>query len=651
MAVIYRNILGPIRDAQGVLIPMGTLKAKLLYPLVDNTTLISPEMLTVDIVDGLFTLVLAAPAIYDFQIIDHLDETLWNFQAPLDNDIPADISLAELFLLSGDYVEQVFDNPIVTFLGLIDTPEDYAGEMGKYLAVATGEDGVAFIPPGTLLPFNLRLDSILDGSNLKVVGDVEGATTPLQLAEDLVKVVGNPLETDCVQFNLTAGLPSTEGHLAWNAIDGTLNLGLKGGVVVLQMGEELVVPALNDTAFDIANGKAVYISGTSGDFPTIALAKADAKETALMFGVTTEQILKDEMGFVNIGGKVRGMDTSAVAAGGTAFLSITEAGALQPAPPAAPNYKARVGICIVSDVSDGILLCQPSVVPLLKSLSDVTIDSPIDQELLVYNEPVGIFENKIPSYTYPISMNTYVDKPVRGKVLNQFGGFTATLMGGTLASGSPQAFDIGIGNVTIVLLAGADFTGSMTITGVSVDLLTGTETPGDTEVIAVDELSTDTSDTDAQGNPRHGITSVYISEKYFKDGCVLSTTDLNISDLDIYSIVYKQFIEREHVAIQGMDITALSTSSSAWFYGYFYACRQVLLRKYDIIRSINFELPLGSVAADTHYSNRRDGLNMAIDARYDGGWLELYFGPLNQTYWEDINVKIWADVTEPLILS
>jgi hypothetical protein len=145
MAIIYRNVTGPVSDAQGNLIVEGELVAKLLRPLVDNLTFISPEELRVPITNGAFTLVLAAPAMYDFQVIDQFGETWWNFQAPLDNDSPADISLAELFVLSGGYVEQDFENPITSFLGLLDTPTTYTGSEDYMVHVNAGGTGLEFM--------------------------------------------------------------------------------------------------------------------------------------------------------------------------------------------------------------------------------------------------------------------------------------------------------------------------------------------------------------------------------------------------------------------------------------------------------------------------------------------------------------------------
>ena len=140
MAIVYRNIIGPIYDAQNDPAD-GYLVAKLLRPLIDNTTFITPERLEVDVVNGLFTLRLAGPAIYDFQIKDVYRETWWNFQAPVDNDSSADISIAELFLLSGNYTEQTFETPILSFKELTDTPGSFIGFDGHHFVAneSTGE--------------------------------------------------------------------------------------------------------------------------------------------------------------------------------------------------------------------------------------------------------------------------------------------------------------------------------------------------------------------------------------------------------------------------------------------------------------------------------------------------------------------------------
>lgn len=652
MPLIYRNVTGPVHDAEGNPMSSGVVRIKLRAPLIDDLTFISTEVLEATITDGDFTIALAAPGNYDFTVVTVTNDTLWSFHAPLLDDVDTDISLSELYLYSlTEETADIIPN-ITQFAGLFDTPSSYTGEMGQYVAVKTEEDGLEFIDPGTLLPFNLRLDAILDGSNLKTVGDVEGASTPLQLAEDAVKVDAAPLIVDQITFDKAVGIDVAEGEMAWNDVDGTMNIGMKGGVVVLQTGQEMLVPALNNTGSNIANGKPVYIDGTSGDFPTIALAKADDKSTALFFGVTTEQILKDTIGFVNIGGKVRGVDTSAVAAGKTAFLSDSVAGEIQPTPPAAPHYKARVGMCIVSDVSDGIMLVQPAVVNRLQSLSDVTISDPIDQEILVYNEPVGIFENKIPSMTQRLTLTNYVDEATRGKEIAQFGGMEVILSGGSFSTGTPETATNGCGKLVFVINAGSDLVGDMTITGDTVDRNTGVITLGDTEVVTLDGATTDGSDTDAQGNIRHELSSAYITDKWFQGAVSISTTEVDVSDFDLYNVAFHQFGDTPlSIELNMFDITGLPTNTAAWLFAYIYTLEQ-MNGTCEIARCGSIEILAADIdAADVHYRRKIGEIGKTLNPATDGIWVDIYAGPFNQTYWEDISTIVIYSATAPLTLS
>src|SRR5512136_146003 len=64
------------------------------------------------------------------------------------------------------------------------------------------------------------------------------------------------LSLDSIQFSLIPTTPAAaEGKLVWNADDGTLNLGMPGGSVNLQIGQEMLVRVQNKTGTTIPNGK------------------------------------------------------------------------------------------------------------------------------------------------------------------------------------------------------------------------------------------------------------------------------------------------------------------------------------------------------------------------------------------------------------
>jgi hypothetical protein len=197
--------------------------------------------------------------------------------------------------------------------------------------------------------------------------------------------VAHLTSVDYVQFDTTYNDGSAEGKLQWNIDDGTLEVGMPGGNVNLQIGQEHLVRCRNITGNTINNGAVVYISGEEGNKPLIALSKADAKETTIVFGVATENIAHNDNGFVTTTGQVRTVNTSGLNEGSYVFLSATTAGGLETFPAEAPSYKARIGYCLREHSEEGAILVDSSVVNTIVSLSDVyTSGTPNGYDVLNY---------------------------------------------------------------------------------------------------------------------------------------------------------------------------------------------------------------------------------------------------------------------------
>jgi len=165
-------------------------------------------------------------------------------------------------------------------------------------------------------------------------------------------------EVNYIDFNLSYSATHQEGRLHWNSDDGTLEIGMPGGNVNLQIGQENLILASNKSGGDITNGEVVYISGAQGSRPTIELAKADSETTCSVIGVVTEDIDNNASGFVTINGLVRDIDTSSFTAGDTLYLSDSTAGAMTKTAPIFPSYSIKVGECIFSNNEEGIILVE-----------------------------------------------------------------------------------------------------------------------------------------------------------------------------------------------------------------------------------------------------------------------------------------------------
>jgi len=87
----------------------------------------------------------------------------------------------------------------------------------------------------------------------------------LETSANFLKVTDDLTAIDSIAFDTAAGETSAVGKIVWNDTDGTLEFGLKGGNVTLQIGQEQVVRVRNNTGATLHNGSAVYItSATSG---------------------------------------------------------------------------------------------------------------------------------------------------------------------------------------------------------------------------------------------------------------------------------------------------------------------------------------------------------------------------------------------------
>jgi hypothetical protein len=158
---------------------------------------------------------------------------------------------------------------------------------------------------------------------------------------------------DYIDFNTSAAVAGAVGRLAWNSEDGTLDLGVEGGNVTLQVGQEQLIRVVNKTGADLleANYQCVKLSGAQGQRPKIDLAQANNDaNSADTIGLVTETILNNQEGFVTNSGMVRNINTTGSLQGETwidgnvLYLSGTVAGRITNVKPAA-NTHSNCRLC------------------------------------------------------------------------------------------------------------------------------------------------------------------------------------------------------------------------------------------------------------------------------------------------------------------
>lgn len=217
---------------------------------------------------------------------------------------------------------------------------------------------------------------------------------------DLGETVSN---LDYFQFD-TASTPSAAvGRLIWDDGEGTISLGLKGGNLNLEVGQENIALCYNGTGSQINKGSVVYISGAQGQRPSIALADADTEVTSSKtFGIVAENIANGAEGFVATFGVVPGLNTSGFTAGQALWLSSTP-GQLTNVKPTQPVHSVFIGYCLHVNSSSGRIFVNPQNGYELDELHNVLISSPSNGQALVYDSTTQLWKNtsvdSLPSQT------------------------------------------------------------------------------------------------------------------------------------------------------------------------------------------------------------------------------------------------------------
>jgi len=201
----------------------------------------------------------------------------------------------------------------------------------------------------------------------------------------------NAIETDAV------------GKLKWNDTDGTLDLGLKGGNVNLQIGQESVLRVVNKTSSTLleSNYQAVRLIGAIGQRLAVNLAQATTDMlSAETIGIVKETIENNQEGFITTNGIVRDINTTGSLQGETwndgdvLYLSPTTAGRITKVKPTAPNHLVIIGYVVYAHANNGKIFVKVDNGYELDELHNVKITDVQNNDSLSYNSSLQVWENK-----------------------------------------------------------------------------------------------------------------------------------------------------------------------------------------------------------------------------------------------------------------
>ncbi|MFA5186170.1 MAG: hypothetical protein WC551_06800, partial [Patescibacteria group bacterium] len=163
-----------------------------------------------------------------------------------------------------------------------------------------------------------------------------------------------------VNYSTTTANPSySEGRMFYDNTQKALAYFTEQISEPIHVGQEVILRVRNLTGSPVLRGQAVRIIGDDGaGLPTIALARADVKETVSAAGLVAADIPNGAAGFVTNVGIVSSLDTSAFANGDVVYLSAATSGAVTNVRPLTPNITLQLGIVTKSDPVTGTIFVE-----------------------------------------------------------------------------------------------------------------------------------------------------------------------------------------------------------------------------------------------------------------------------------------------------
>ena len=209
-------------------------------------------------------------------------------------------------------------------------------------------------------------------------------------ADNKQRVDGNAY----VDFENAAGTTVAAGRMWYDNSTGSWNLGMGGGQITQQVGEEIFVYGKATSA--ITEGQVVVKTGAVGASGVITFAPAGTGITddQTIIGIATENIALNGFGRVTAFGVVHGIDTSAFTDGATVWYN-PATGGLTATKPTAPNVKCEMGI-IINAGSGGSGSMQVEIIhgtSLGGTDSNVNITSATGGQLLSYDQVAAYWKN------------------------------------------------------------------------------------------------------------------------------------------------------------------------------------------------------------------------------------------------------------------
>lgn len=217
----------------------------------------------------------------------------------------------------------------------------------------------------------------------------------MKFLSDIQKQNNNILEIKKLGFTITnEDLPLEIGETKFDPDNETLVTRLTT-VDYLRHGQVQFVKVRNVTGTLIPKGRAVYVTGGIGGSPILLVAPVnndDMMQARRLIGITTSDIGNNSFGQVATSGVVEKLNTNSFEVGECMY--VTTNGQYTNTPPTKPLITIRVGMVVRKNNNNGAILVFSRFLPNLDMLSNVKIENVQDEQVIAYDDDLGLWVNK-----------------------------------------------------------------------------------------------------------------------------------------------------------------------------------------------------------------------------------------------------------------
>jgi hypothetical protein len=296
----------------------------------------------------------------------------------------------------------------------------------------TDDDSKGFVIGSRWILDNGDIYTCTDATTGAAVWSLEPAKVPYTGATGNVNLGEYGVSGGYYQFDTTpTEYTQAVGNVGWNDTEGTIETLLKGGSVILEIGQKLVSRVVNGTGGNVlrSNYQVVKVTGAQGQRLQVNLAQGNNDaNSADTLGLIAENISNNQSGFIVTSGIISEINTTGSlqsetwADGDPLYLSPTTAGKVTNVKPQAPNHTVIIGFVVYAHSVHGKIFVKIDNGYELDELHNVKINTPLNGQVLRYNGTTFVWENSNDSDN--LTFNAPLSRSVNAISISQASGST-----------------------------------------------------------------------------------------------------------------------------------------------------------------------------------------------------------------------------------